>query len=374
MQWFFQATYQPKKYLIDPDCSINERTVLLENAIKYIWAFTFIKKIKLFMKSIELPKDNWMMSVAVTDPLISKHGSYYYPDMTASLIDGGKSGVRGYTVGGWWEPLNPMFPKPVKFIPGKEIGPGDSRLLALKSQKGEGCLHSISRHLAKTHGTMNLTIVKSSDKSVSDSEERSSLISGKNSPFSIVSEELISKISSILGEPSKLKLTLQPDRINGIPAIFLNSIVSYIQPSYDIVMPKPEKNNVKYLFNNIPVEGTGSAFIRYFIKINNLDEDVNDALNLFLTALSCEGEGAMIISDSSNLNAVKKIIKNDAVLGLYCPDSHIVSGDLLFNINVPVNINIDGFIKSDYSRKFDVYVSPKPVKIVFDKGMGTAWV
>ncbi len=166
------------------------------------------------------------------------------PDITAVVWGGEGVAPGGFTVGGWWEPRHPQFPRPVPFVPGEPIGPGVSQLLALEAKPGERPLTRISRHLAKTHGTRNLTVVKE-DRDTPKRSKPSSLIEGEGAPFTIASRLLVEEVGRLLGEPVVLQLALQPNRYTGEPELFVTSVLPYLPKRFSQVMSRPTTDNVE---------------------------------------------------------------------------------------------------------------------------------
>jgi hypothetical protein len=369
-----------KKYIMDPSIDITERVDILEKTIKMIWAEVFTQSSKLFMRNLEFPIDNWMVSISVTEPSAPRRGSFYYPDISSVIWGGGTMKYHGFATGGWWEPNHKDFSTPVFFTPGEEIGPGPKHLLAMEAKPGKRPLTKISRHLAKTHGTMNLTIVDSEKKDQSkgeNDEARCSNIAGKNSPFTLMTARLIDEVSSILGEPITMNLTLQPNNYTGESEVFINSIRTFIPNKFSKVMPKPHKNNVQYLWNNIPTTGHGSGFIRYLISLHTSPDSATiNKINKLLNSLSFVGESVMFcFSKEIDIDMVKKLSSHDSVIGVCSPYKIPMEKHTLFNISVPFNVkNLDQLIDTKMIPGVKTYMSPKSVKVIAENKMGMAWV
>ncbi|MBU1241537.1 hypothetical protein KKF84_17145 [Myxococcota bacterium] len=363
-------------YVMDADASIRERVHRLEQAIKSIWAKVFVSQSKKFMMNLELPVEDWMLTVALSVPQAPRRGSFYYPDITCAVMGGMGMRSRGFVAGGWWEPSHPHFPTPVPFTPGDPVGYSTANLLALEAKGGIGTLTRISSHLAKTHGTMNLPVIQPGEK-VADKSSRHSVMEGEGAPFSQLTAQLIENVSAMLGEPVTLHLSLQPNSYTGEYEVFLNSVRTVIPKKIPMIMPKPLKHNVDYIFDTIPARGDGSGFARYIIEIDkDPSEETMESIHRYLNILTCEGESAIIIAPQfCNTEKLTDLGSHYSVLGVCSPECVERLPHRLFQINVPFTLkNMDSMLIMQSMKGTLIRVSAKPIKIVVEKGLATAWL
>ncbi len=369
----------PRRYVVDPNLSIVERLRVLEQSIKEIMAMVFFEETKKCLAGLLLPLEDWMVSIAVTDIATPRRGSFYYPDMTAVIWTGEENDAHGLLVPGWWEPRHPHFPAPVAFRPGDAIGPGPQHLLALETRMGTERMVLIPRHLAKTHGTMNLTPVKEESEVAS---ERSAMVQGENSPLSELTQQLIEGLTAELGIPLNLQLMVQPNVNTGASQAVLTCVKPYTPPRLKRAISVPQTGLVELILEKCPSRGSGAAFARYILMLDELPSpDQQPGLLQFLRALEGMGEAALVLSRHTLPEDLWDLfVQSHAVVAVCAPngndhgmlpgllhficDCRRLNKDILM-ANVTPLANPDGL---------SWFVVPKPLRMASSDGTGDAWL
>ncbi|MBU1218579.1 hypothetical protein KKF34_08845 [Myxococcota bacterium] len=283
----------PGIYLVDAGHDFNERVRNLELAVKKIWANVFFKKNREYYQKLALPMEDWMVSIIISEPGSPRRGSFYYPDVSAMIIHDGEK-LTGAVIPGWWYSGMSFKTRPVRFTPGLGIGEGPDTLIAIEGKPGFAAVMEISRHLAKTHGTMNLPVVKPSHTDSNGKSERvPGLVWGEDSRFSTLAEHFMARAVKITGEPLLGHFMVQPDMETGEMTAFLKNIRPIIPPVTTTSLPKPAKDNVNYLFKDVPSSRHGGGMIKYLIEVTS-GVSFPD-LSRFLELLEFEAEGAMVV-------------------------------------------------------------------------------
>ncbi len=375
----------PRKYLVDPNASLVERLRVLEQSIKELMSMVFFSESKRCFTGILLPLGDWMVSIAVAEVGTTRRGSFYYPDMTAVIRSGEGTDPRGLLVPGWWEPRHPNFPTPVAFTPGGPIGPGPAHLLALETKMGQERMLLIPRHLAKTHGTMNLTTV-SEDQEVpnngASSRSTTALVAGPASPLSDLAAELIETLTAEMQIPLGLQLLVQPDVASGKSCVALLSVQPYTPPTLRRPIQKPITGLLEMLLDACPSRGQGAAFARYILMLDQ-EPSAESLPGLLHTLRSLEGmgESALILSHQTLEREVWDLLmQSRAVVAVCAPggDGSILPEDLLhFECNC-AKVRMDQLRQSlvplSASDGLPWFVVPKPIRMSVDRGVGTAWL
>ena len=373
----------PRKYVVDPNLSLVERLRVLEQNIKELMAMVFFAQTRKCFTGIYLPLEDWMVSIAVTEVNTVRRGSFYYPDMTAVVWSGESDDARGLLVPGWWEPRHPHFPAPVAFSPGGPIGPGPTQLLALESKMGNERMVSIPRHLAKTHGTMNLTPVREEEE-VTGQQGRSStaLVDGVASPLSDLTAMLIETLTAEMQIPLNIQLVVQPDAATGQSRVVLLSVKPYTPPRLKRTISLPQTGLVELVLDECPSRGQGAGFARYILILEEpLPTQSLPGLLHMLRALEGMGESALILSAVRlEPELWELLMQARAVVAVCAPNGseHVMRADLLhFECDcntVPMErfrMNLTPLANPD---DLPWYVVPKPIRLSVDQGRGSAWL
>ncbi len=379
----------PRKYVVDPNLSIVERLRVLEQNIKEIMSRVFFAASKKCFSSILMPLEDWMVSVSVAEVPLARRGSFYYPDMSAVVWStGDASGERGMLVPGWWEPLHPQFPTPVAFTPGESIGPGPTHLLALESRMGgQERMTLIPRHLAKTHGTMNLTPVREDQEvSLPGTSTRSTthLVAGpdQSSPLSETTARIIRTLTEEMQIPLTLQLLVHPDPVSNRTCASLLGVRPHNPPQLANPIDRPVTGLLETVIDGCPARGRGAGFSRYILMLESpLPREAQDQLLHDLRAIEGMGESAMVLSRSV-LDAWlwDLLVQSRAVVGVCAPNGHEHPSrpDLLhFECDCGV-LKMDSFRQSvsplPNPGGLPWYVIPKPVRMSSDGVRGMAWL
>jgi hypothetical protein len=375
----------PRKYVIDPNSSLVERLRVLEQNIKELMSMVFFAETRKCLSGILLPLENWMVSISVAEVGTTRRGSFYYPDMTAVVWSGGGGAPRGLLVPGWWEPMHPHFPTPATFTPGGPIGPGPANLLGLETKMGLERMQLIPRHLAKTHGTMNLTTV-SEEHEVTGSNGTSSrsstaLVAGESSPLSDLAAELIGTLTAELEIPLGLQLLVQPDVATGKSCAALLSVRPYTPSTLRRPIRPPITGLLEKVLDGCPSRGEGSAFARYVLLLEQAPEaGTLSGLTQTLRALEGMGESALILSREPLPDALWEQVQSRAVVAVCAPggeDRELRPELLHFSCDLSA-VRLDHLAPSlsplHFSDGLPWHVVPKPLRMTVEDGVGAAWL
>lgn len=379
----------PRKYVVDPNLSLVDRLRVLEQNIKEMMSRVLFAESRKCFSAILLPLEDWMVSVSVAEVPLARRGSFYYPDMTTVVWSTGETGnERGMLVPGWWEPLHPQFPTPVEFTPGENIGPGPTHLLALESRMGsQERMVLIPRHLAKTHGTMNLTPVREDQEvSLLGTSIRSTthLVAGpdQRSPLSETAAYVIRSLTQKMQIPLTVQMLVHPDPVSGRTCASLLNIRPHNPPQLPNPMSRPMTGLLETLLDNCPTRGRGAGFSRYLLILENtLPPETQNQLVHDLRAIEGMGESAMVLSQNVLETWLwNLLVQSRAVVGVCAPNGqeHPTRPDLLhFECNCST-------FKMDCLRQsisplsnpggLPWYVVPKPIRMTSDGTHGMVWL
>ena len=375
----------PRKYVVDPNSSLVERLRVLEQNMKELMSMVFFAETKKCFAGILLPLEDWMVSISVAEVATTRRGSFYYPDMTAVVWSGDGTDSRGLLVPGWWEPRHPHFPTPVAFTPGGPIGPGPAHLLALETKMGMERMLLIPRHLAKTHGTMNLTTVSEEQEVASNGtspRSTTALVAGATSPLSDLTAELIETLTAEMQIPLGIELIVQPDVSTGKSCVALLSVKPYTPPTLRRPIQRPITGLLETVLDGCPSRGEGAAFARYILILEkDLSTENLPGMLHTLRALEGMGESALILSHRQLAPGVwEQLMQSRAVVAVCSPNGEeaVLRADLL-------HFQCDcGVLHMDQLRQnlmhltvpdgLPWFVVPKPIRMSVDKGLGTAWL
>ena len=375
----------PRKYVVDPNSSLVERLRVLEQNIKELMSMVFFTETRKCLAGILLPLEDWMVSIAVAEVATARRGSFYYPDMTAVVWSGEGTDPRGLLVPGWWEPLHPHFPTPATFTPGGVIGPGPSNLLALETKMGLERMQLIPRHLAKTHGTMNLTTV-SEEQEVTGSNGTSTrsstaLVAGSGSPLSDLTAELIGALTAGLQIPLGLQLLVQPDVATGRSCAALLSVKPYTPTTLTRPISPPITGLHEKILEGCPSGGEGSAFARYVLILEQepAPESLGGLVHT-LRALEGMGESALVLSHRPLTAALREHVQSRAVVAVCAPvgeGQDLRPGLLHFQADCSA-VRLENLRQSlsplVVPDGLPWHVVPKPIRMSVENGLGAAWL
>ncbi|MBN2722643.1 MAG: hypothetical protein JXR95_01075 [Deltaproteobacteria bacterium] len=361
----------PSIYIVDSGHDFTERLKRVEDGLKTIWARVFFQDTKKYYKNLALPFEDWMVSIVVTEPAAPRRGTFYYPDISAVVKTDGKTN-SGCIIPGWWEPSRVKDTIPVRFVPGSGISEGPDTLLALEGRSGKGVLTEISRHLARTHGTMNLPVRKKGEEN-SSAEVYSSLdksqcvVWGDESRFSQMVHTFINRAYKLLGEPVIAHFHVQPNATTGEMSVFLSNFRTWIPPSPSTTLPMPSRDNVHYLFKTSSNLHTG-AISKYFIQVS--DNANRASLKRLLDQIEFEGEGVIleisstdILDELGNPGSISGLISKDPALKKY---SH--------NFIHVDDINLKKLVHHEKGSGYEVYVCPASIKLSSNGSEARAWI
>ncbi|MBU1242823.1 hypothetical protein KJ612_06455 [Myxococcota bacterium] len=375
----------PRKYVVDPNSSLVERLRVLEQSIKELMSMVFFAESKMCFAGILLPLEDWMVSISVAEVNTQRRGSFYYPDMTAVVWSGEGADARGLLVPGWWEPRHPHFPTPVAFTPGGVIGPGPAHLLALETKMGSERMLLIPRHLAKTHGTMNLTTVSEEHEVQTNgvsSRSTTDLVAGESSPLSDLTAELIETLTAEMQIPLGLQMLVQPDMATGKSCVALLAVRPHTPPSLRRPIQRPITGLFETLLEGCPSRGQGAAFARYILIMEkDLQEEDLPGLLHTLRSLEGMGESALILSHNPlEAGFWDLVMQSRAVVAVCAPngiDRVLREGLLHFRCDC-AEVRMDHlrqrFMPLSVADGLPWYVVPKPLRMTVEDGIGAAWL
>lgn len=379
----------PRKYVVDPNLSIVERLRVLEQNIKEILSRVFFAESRKCFSAILLPLEDWMVSVSVAEIPLARRGSFYYPDMSAVVWStGAPQCERGMLVPGWWEPLHPQFPMPVEFVPGETIGPGPTHLLALEFRMGgQERMVLIPRHLAKTHGTMNLTLVREDQEvSLPGTSTRSTthLVAGpdQRSPLSETAAHVIRTLTGEMQIPLTMQMLVHPDSVSGRTCASLFSVRPHNPPQLSTPISRPVTGLLESVIEGCSARGIGSGFSRYILILNEpLPREAENSLLHDLRAIEGMGESAMVLSKNVlDTWLWDLLVQSRAVVGVCAPNGHEhpTRPDLLHFECDCSTMKMDAFRQniSPLANPGGLpwYVIPKPVRMTANGSRGMAWL
>ncbi len=354
------------RYYMDAPLSPEERTDFLVGRLETMMEVLTSPSVQSYFTYNAVPSDQWHPHIHIQSmDRLPRRGSFYYPDLTANLW-GGKP-YRALAIPGWWSPAHPDFPRPVEFEPGEPIGLGPAKLLALDAHSGE--LISISRRLARAHGTQLLPPIGQKD------DLPPSRQTTRHQTFSNILLRLLTTFMEEVGEPLRMLLTLYPGASYEDPVINLHHVVPYLPRRYSLPIAFPEGMGKKVVVPPSPARGEGSRIARYVAFMSECRD--SGAVLSCLDYIDRMGEGVILFIDRHPSQVDTSVLSHRAVMASVwdmeparteLPGAHIWAG--------PQTGDIDRskLISAPLPGDSGIYLSPCPLKISFTDGKGMVWL
>jgi hypothetical protein len=243
----------------------------------------------------------------------------------------------------------------------------------------------IPRHLAKTHGTMNLTTVKDEQEVPTNGvspRSTTALVSGASSPLSDLTAELIETLTAGMQIPLGLQLLVQPDVATGKSSVALLSVKPHTPPTLRRPIQRPITGLFETVLDACQSSGEGAAFARYILILEK-DLEAGSLPGLLHTLRSLEGmgESALILSHSHlEADQWEMLMQSRAAVAVCAPNGsgRSTRGNLLHFKCDSSAVRMDALRQTmmplEVSDGLPWFVVPKPIRMSVENGVGTAWL